>query len=144
MSLYILDSDHLSLHQRGHEPLKSWLLSIPPESIAITIISAEELMRGRLAQVRKAVDVQKRVIAYYWLSQTLDFLCSFNVLMYDTQAEAHFQNLRNQKIKIGTQDLKIAAIALSQQAVMVTRNSRDFARVPALKIEDWSVTKGSL
>jgi len=53
MTLYVLDSDHLSLHQRGHESLRKRLLTTPPEQIAITIINAEELMRGRLAQVRK-------------------------------------------------------------------------------------------
>lgn len=47
MSIYLLDSDHLSLHQRGHEPLKMHLLETPPEQIYIPIISVEELVRGR-------------------------------------------------------------------------------------------------
>ena len=64
MSLYILDSDHLSLYQRGHEPLRSYLSTISPEQIAITIISVEELLRGRLAQVRKAAKPEVRVRAY--------------------------------------------------------------------------------
>ena len=46
MTLYVLDSDHLSLHQRGYEPLKPHLLTIPPDQIGITIISVEELIRG--------------------------------------------------------------------------------------------------
>ena len=75
MSLYILDSDHLSLYQRGHQPLRLYLASIPPERIAITIISVEELLRGRLAQVRRATTPQARV----------------------------------QKIRSGSQDLRIAA-----------------------------------
>ncbi len=68
MTFYILDSDHLSLHQRGYEPLGSRLLTIPLEQIAITVISAEELVRGRLAQVRKATKPQERVHSYHWLS----------------------------------------------------------------------------
>jgi hypothetical protein len=44
MSLYILDSDHLSLYQRGHKTLYPYLSSIPPEQMAITIISVEELL----------------------------------------------------------------------------------------------------
>ncbi len=141
MTIYILDSDHLSLHQRGYEPLRSRLLTVPPEQIAITVISAEELVRGRLAQVRKATKPQERVHAYHWLSKTFDFLYGFTILKYDSQAEAHFQALRAQKIRIGTQDLKIAAIVLSQDATLVTRNRRDFERIPALKIEDWSVPR---
>jgi len=138
MSLYVLDTDHLSLHQAGFEPLRAHFLTIPPEQIVITIISAEELMRGRLAQVSRAMKPQERVMAYYWLSRTLEFLSAFSVLKFDVQAEAYFQMLREQKIRIGTQDIKIAAIALSQGATVVTRNERDFVRVPGLKIEDWS------
>jgi tRNA(fMet)-specific endonuclease VapC len=138
MSLYVLDSDHLSLYQRGHEPLGQRLLTIPPEQIAITVISAEELIRGRLAQIRKASQPQERVYAYYWFTKTLEFLRDFMVLSYDTQAEAYFQSLFAQRIRIGTQDLKIAAIVLSKQAVLVTRNHQDFERVQGLALEDWS------
>ena len=56
MTFYILDSDHLSLHQRGHEALRRYLLTTSPEQIAITVISLEELVRGRLAQVRKTTE----------------------------------------------------------------------------------------
>ncbi len=140
MSLYILDSDHLSLHQRGHEPLRFHLLSVPPDRVCISIISVEELIRGRLAQVHRAKGSDDRVRAYHWLSQTLDFLCGFNILKYDSHAEAHFQNLLSKKIRIGIQDLKIASIALGNNAVLITRNSRDFERIPTLRIEDWSLT----
>ena len=138
MSLYLLDTDHLSLHQAGFEPLRAHFLTIPPEQIALTIISAEELARGRLAQVSRAMKPQERVMAYYWLNRTLEFLCGFTVLKFDAQAEAYFQTLREQRLRVGTQDLKIAAIALSQGAVVVTRNERDFGRVPGLKTEDWA------
>jgi tRNA(fMet)-specific endonuclease VapC len=118
-----------------------YLSTVPPEQIAITIISVEELIRGRLAQVRKATKPRERVRAYHWLWKTLGFLCGFTVLEYDSQAESHFQTLRTQKIRIGTQDLRIGAIVLSKDATVVTRNRRDFERIPNLKIEDWSVPK---
>ncbi|NEQ85521.1 MAG: type II toxin-antitoxin system VapC family toxin [Moorea sp. SIO2I5] len=139
MTLYILDSDHLSLYQRGDEPLGQRLITIPPTQIAITVISVEELIRGRLAQIRKATNPQKRVYAYHWFLRTLEFVRDFTVLGYDAQAEAHFQSLLAQKIRIGTQDLKIAAIALSQGAILITRNRKDFERVIALTLEDWSI-----
>jgi tRNA(fMet)-specific endonuclease VapC len=138
MRRYVLDTDHLSLHQRGHEPLKSYLQKISPEQIGITIISVEELFRGRLAQVRRAQQPEERLKAYFWLSRTLDYLWGFEVLKNDPRAEAYFQKLRAQKIRIGIQDLKIAAIVLSHDATLVTRNVNDFKNIPSLKIEDWS------
>jgi tRNA(fMet)-specific endonuclease VapC len=139
MSGYVLDSDHLSLYQQGHESLRSYLVAIPPEQIAITIISVEELVRGRLAQVSKANTPKARVMAYYWLAETFDFLQNFKVLGYDESAEQYFEQFRQQKIRVGTQDLRIAAITLSQQAVLVTRNRRDFERVPQLNFTDWTI-----
>jgi len=137
-NFYILDSDHLSLHQRGHETLKNHLLKIPPEQIAITVISVEELIRGRFLQIHRANKPNERIRAYYWLSQTFKFLKDFKIIEYDSQAELHFQTLLTKKLRVGTQDLKIAAIALSQNATVVTRNRQDFGRIPSLKIEDWS------
>ncbi len=138
MTLYILDSDHLSLYQRGHEPLGQQLLAISPNQIVITVISVEELIRGRLSQIRKAASSPERVRAYYWFTRTLEFLRDFTVLGYDAQAETHYQTLLAQKIRIGTQDLKIAAIALSQGATLITRNRQDFERITSLNLEDWS------
>lgn len=42
------------------------------------------------------------------------------------------------KIKIGRMDLRIAAVALEHGTILVSRNTRDFRKVPALQIEDWS------
>ncbi len=138
MSLYVLDTDHLSLHQRGHEPLKSRLSTLSPHQVSITIISVEEIFRGRLAQVRRALQAEDRIKAYFWLSRTLDYIYGFEILEYTPQAEAHFQYLIDQKIRIGIQDLKIASIVLSHNGILVTRNYNDFKNIPSLKIEDWS------
>jgi tRNA(fMet)-specific endonuclease VapC len=44
---------------------------------------------------------------------------------------------RAQRIRIGTQDLKIAAIALANDALLLSANLRDFEQVPNLRIENW-------
>lgn len=77
--------------------------------------------------------------AYLQLGQHLEIYTGMVVLPYDYRAHVIFQTLQNQKIRIGTQDLKIAAIALSNDATLLTRNTLDFSRVPNLKFEDWSL-----
>lgn len=139
MSIYVLDTDHLSLHLRGHLPLKNKLLNITSENIFITIITVEEFFRGRLAQIRRAQNPEDRIKSYYWFSKSYDYLQRFQILNYDLSAEAHFQNLKDRKIRVGTQDLKIASIALSKKAILVTRNHEDFKKIPLLNIEDWSI-----
>lgn len=61
-----------------------------------------------------------------------------NLLEFDNAAYTFYQNLRLQKIKIGTQDLRIAAIALAHNAIVVTRNHKDFSKIPDLSLEDWT------
>jgi predicted nucleic acid-binding protein len=61
------------------------------------------------------------------------------VLPFDAAAAAVFDDLHAQRVRVATMDLRIAAIALSQGLVLLTRNIRDFSRVPALATEDWTV-----
>ncbi|MDQ3009943.1 MAG: hypothetical protein M3X11_04480 [Acidobacteriota bacterium] len=54
MMVYILDTDHLSLYQRGDAKLLSRFEQIPPQQIVITVITAEEAIRGRFSRIRAA------------------------------------------------------------------------------------------
>ena len=136
--IYVLDTDILSVLQQQPERFKEHLQSIPPEQLAITIITAEEQLRGWLNKIRRAKDSDSLVRAYAKLRNTLSFFCEINILPFDTSAAVKFVDLKSQKIRIGTQDLRIAAIALSVGGVLVTRNLRDFSQVPGLIIEDWT------
>ena len=60
-----------------------------------------------------------------------------DVLPFDDSAAAQFKEFRKQKVRIGTQDLKIAAIALTHDAILLSANLRDFRLVPGLRIENW-------
>lgn len=139
MTLFVLDTDHLSLYQRDFEPLLSKLLSHPPNELAITIITVEEQLRGRLAQIRKATTAAHLNECYRWLGETVDQLARLPVLYLDHRAATMYEKLLSQKVRIGTQDLRIASIVLSQNAVLLTRNSQDFSRVPGLQIDDWTI-----
>ena len=139
MSLFILDTDHLSLYQRAAEPLLSKLLSHPPDELAITIITVEEQLRGRLAQIKRAATGVHLNECYRWLGETVDQLARLPVIHFDDKAAAIYETLLSQKVRIGTQDLRIAAIVLSRNAVLLTRNRQDFSRVPGLQLDDWTI-----
>ena len=49
-----------------------------------------------------------------------------------------FERLQRLRLRVGTMDLKIAAIALAHDASVLTRNSKDFSRVSGLRFEDWA------
>ena len=59
--------------------------------------------------------------------------------MFDQAAAIMFDNLRGQRVRIAIMDLRIAAIALTRQQVVLTRNTSDFSKVPGLRFEDWTV-----
>jgi tRNA(fMet)-specific endonuclease VapC len=139
VTLFVLDTDHLSLYQRGVEPLVSRLLSHSPDELAITIITVEEQIRGRLAQIRKATTAAHLSESYRWLGETVDQLSGLPTLYFNDGAATAYEKLLSQKVRIGTQDMRIAAIVLCQSAVLLTRNRHEFSRVPGLQLDDWTV-----
>jgi tRNA(fMet)-specific endonuclease VapC len=138
MSHYILDTDHLSLHQRDPDILQAHLSIIPADDLSITIITAEEQLRGRFPQISKAKSDFDLILAYRRLRVTIGWLNHYRILGYEDSASRIFRLLRQQKIRIGTQDLRIASIALSTGGILVTRNAADFGQIPGLVIEDWT------
>jgi tRNA(fMet)-specific endonuclease VapC len=139
---WILDTDHISLFQRGNPTVISKIQSISYQEIGITIVSYEEQIRGWLKIVsRSSSDFEQLTFGYGKLNETLDFYRTKTVLDFNAAAVTQFQQLLRQKIRVGTQDLRIASIALSVGGTVVTRNQRDFQRVPGLRIEDWSIVE---
>lgn len=137
---YVLDTDHISLAQRGHPLISARILSLQPNQLAVAIVSVQEQMQGRLAQIQQAKNQTSLIEAYAHLHETVHFHRTIQVLDFDDKASGILTLLQQQRIRIGTLDLRIAAIALAVQATLVTRNLGDFAQVPGLKIKDWSTT----
>ena len=73
MTIYILNTDHFSLYGRNHLTGVSRLKATPTPLIT-TAITAEEQLRGRLAQISEAKAEAKQAIAYQWLTETMTFL----------------------------------------------------------------------
>jgi tRNA(fMet)-specific endonuclease VapC len=137
MPRYLFDTDHLTLYQHGHPLVVRRLKSQPPRAVGISVVTVEETLRGRLAKLARAGDGPARIRQYTLLEEAFLDFAQFPVIPYDQPVEDEFQRLR--AVRIGTQDRKIAATALANQLTLVTANRRDFARVPELMLEDWSV-----
>ncbi|WP_373529296.1 type II toxin-antitoxin system VapC family toxin [Nostoc sp.] len=138
MKLWILDTDTLSLFQRAHPLVSQRVNTIPTEQLATTVVTFEEQMYGRLNRIRRANSQESLVFAYMQLHETLKDFKTINVLNFNKESANCYAELR-QKVRIGTQDLRIASIAISNNGILVTRNQRDFSRIPGLQLEDWTV-----
>ncbi|AOX00319.1 nucleic acid-binding protein [Moorena producens PAL-8-15-08-1] len=142
MSLWVLDTDHISLFQRGHPLVKKRLNQTKSEEIATTIVTVEEQMRGWLNVIRRASGSDTLMLAYQGLSDAIKYFKNTKILDFDQAAYNCYQELIQQRIRIGSQDLRIASIVISVEGILVTRNRRDFERVPGLTIEDWTIDEG--
>jgi tRNA(fMet)-specific endonuclease VapC len=101
------------------------------------VISLEEQARGWLAEISRGRKVHDQIPGYEGLAKLPLFFSAWQIVPFDTRAADEFTRLRKQKIKVGTQDLKIAAIALVNDALLLSANLRDFTKVPDLRVENW-------
>jgi len=117
--MLILDTDHLTIIQRATEPaytsLRTRLRQDASSEICTTIINVEEQMRGWLTVLAQTRDMRQEVAAYRRLHALLTFFGDITVLDFTTAAADLFLQLRRARVRIGSMDLKIAAIALSME-----------------------------
>jgi tRNA(fMet)-specific endonuclease VapC len=139
----LLDTDHLSVLQWQEQPACDRLLErldqLPADDIATSIISYREQMQGWLAYLSPARKPEQIVLAYDRLESLRRSFLKRNVLSFTAEAQARFTDLRKQCTRLQSLDLRIASIALTTNATLLTRNLRDFRQVPELTVEDWTV-----
>jgi tRNA(fMet)-specific endonuclease VapC len=119
--------------------LRERLQRLAPEHRGTTIIRFEEQMRGWIAYLSKARQMVRQIEAYQRLHQFLRNYAQMLILDFTELAAVEFQRLARGRQRIGTMDLKIAAIALAHDATPLTRNLRDFRKIEGLKAEDWTI-----
>lgn len=140
--MVVLDTDHLSLlewHGREDTARLRARLDALAEPAVTTVVNFEEQTRGWLAYVGKAKTMVQLIEAYRRLHQHLENYRLIQVLDFDAVAATAFQRLQTERIRIGTMDLRIAAIVLARDALLLSRNRADFGKVPGLRVEDWTV-----
>lgn len=140
--MVILDTGHLTIIQRQNEPayshLRLRLRQVTSEEVGTTIVNVEEQMRGWLAAIRRSRRLKQEIVAYRQLHMLFAFFSNIPILDFDELAAVQFSKLRRGRARLGTMDLKIAAITLSQGVLLLSRNLADFRQVPELWVEDWT------
>jgi tRNA(fMet)-specific endonuclease VapC len=138
MSLFVLDTDILTMYQLGHAAVVQHVAARQPCDLAITVISVEEQLSGWYRRLRQARKPHQLANAYQRLTKTVESLSGWQILSFIEPAIHRYDQLRASGLNIRKMDLRIAAIALENGAAVVTRNRQDFQRVPGLSVEDWS------
>jgi tRNA(fMet)-specific endonuclease VapC len=145
--MIVLDSDHLSELQHVNSQRRARLVKRierqRDRTVATTIVSVEEQLRGRLATTNKRPPGNEQVVPYQELIGLLEFCVGWIVLPFDHISARQFHDLKAARIRIGSMDLKIASIALAHSATLLSANLRDFRQVPNLSVEDWLVEEGT-
>ena len=107
------------------------------EDAFLTIVTAGEVMKGRLAAVQPHLQSDRGVQSFLELQNSITDIARWVVLPWTDDAADNFDSLKRMRIKTGTSDLRIASIAFEYDATVLTRNLSDFTCVPGLRVENW-------
>lgn len=138
MAIFLLDTDMLSLHQRSQLRVIAAVDSHATDQLCVSTVTLEEQIGGWSALARSAKAPLAREHASMLLASLVVSWNRFAITPMTVSAWARFESLVSAKLNVKRNDLRIAAIAQELEATVVTRNLRDFGRVPGLKIEDWA------
>ena len=137
--MYLLDTDYMSLMQRGTVEGQALFRRLMSSNITptTTIVTYEEQMRGWLDLLARSTKFEAQLRAYQLLHQHSVNYQKIAISPFDATAIQEYQNLRKTYPRLGKMDLKIAAIAITNQAILLTRNQRYFSQITSLQSEDW-------
>ena len=140
--MILLDTDHTTIlkypdNERGGRRIDRLNAASASEVIGVAIVTVEERMRGWLAVIAKEKSALRQVVGYRELALLFEFYEEFEIVRFDEAAARQFDDLCRQKLRIGSRDLKIAATALVNQALLLSANLSDFKTVPGLRVGNW-------
>ena len=135
---YILDTDTLTLLQEAHPLVCQRVRACQPTDLAITVISIEEQFLGWITALRQAKKHDELARVYQRLADNVQILAGLRIIAYTIPAMLRYEQLKAAKLNVRKMDLRIAAITLEITGTLVTRNVRDFQRIPGLTIENWA------
>lgn len=140
--MFLLDTDHVGIIQRRTGPefarLTNSMAAYDTSDFFVAIVSFHEQVLGWHTYLKRAKQPQGVMHAYDMFLQVITDFYNLQTLPFDQAAADEFALLRKQRVRIGTMDLRIAAIALSRGLTVLSRNLSDFQQVPRLSVEDWT------
>ena len=129
--MYVLDTNTLIYFFKGLGGVSKRVLAVPPKQISIPSIVLYELEVG----IARSTSPKKR------RKQLEDFTSLVKVLPFGTEEARSAASIRVDLEKkgrpIGPYDILIAAVALTSQSILVTRNTSEFGRIKGLRLENW-------
>lgn len=137
--LAVLDTNHfVAIVAGGSLALKlSQRATETDADLITTIITAQEVSQGWLAAINREQAGPAQVFSYARFQSALKDFNKITILAFREDDSRTFVKLRKLIPQAGTMDLKIASICLAHDALLLTRNLRDFNQVPGLRIENW-------
>ncbi len=140
---YLLDTDHLSILQRqtgkDYSNLSTRMAHYPLSDFAVSIVTFHEQMLGCHAYINRDRTLNDIVKGYEMMARLVSDFKVLPLISFDAGAATTFEQLKSQRLQLAKMDARIAAIALSHQLILLTRNHRDFEKVTGLVIEDWTI-----
>src|SRR5262245_9071927 len=137
--MILLDADTVTHFSYGHANVRRKIEEAGDEELAIAVITRHEILRGRAESLLKAANAEELRKAAERFRQAEELLSDFLVVGFDENSIRHFGRLRKQRNlkKMGRADMLIACIALAHDALLVTRNTKDYKEVAGLRVENW-------
>lgn len=128
---YLLDTDTLVYFYKRAGNCHQHLEHVSDQDIAISTINMFELEFG-LAKSSNPLPLRAFL---------RELIRRYNVVDFDTTACQRAGEIRaylqSKGTPIGPYDVQVAGVAMARDLVLVTRNTREFERVPGLKVENW-------
>jgi tRNA(fMet)-specific endonuclease VapC len=141
---YLLDTDHLSILQRqvgeDYNNLAKRMAQHALSDFAVSVVTFHEQMLGSHAYINRAHSLDQVVKGYEIMARIVSDFKVLPIALFDASAATAYVELESQRIQLAKMDARIAAIALSCNLILLTRNHRDFGKVAGLMIEDWTVS----
>lgn len=130
--MVFLDTNICIYYLKGkHQSVRENLLSTPPNEIKIPVIVHSELWYGVYKSRRVKENTRK----------LQEFLLPFEIISYHSAMSQTYAETRTACESIGAvvgpNDLLIATIVLANNGTLATRNTKEFSRVPGLKLTEW-------